>query len=167
MNRKYTDDKLWRFTWKGGKAETGYGRDSADAFTRLGYGNGAIAALDYFERVNEPTPVAPPVRDMRRWMAHFVTITKPDGTKLFTESEPHYIILDVGSHVWISSNYCCDGVDPEIVRVGDGRSNGYDTDGDCVHSVPAEWCTFYSEEQGHAMAQAKEDDAALMGYAVG
>lgn len=51
----------FRFHWRDGKTSDGDGKDVADAFTRLGYGAGAVAALDYHEelpvlRKTEPHP---------------------------------------------------------------------------------------------------------------
>ena len=57
MNKKYDGDLLFRFHWLSKKADgtphinEGYGRDVADAFSRLGFGGGAIRALDYYELV--------------------------------------------------------------------------------------------------------------------
>ncbi len=47
------DDKLFEFIWRDGKVDRGYGKDVADAFSRLGYGGGAISALDYHREVDE------------------------------------------------------------------------------------------------------------------
>jgi hypothetical protein len=54
--KRYDDDKLFRFHWRGTSrdVEDGYGRDVSDAFGRLGYGGGAMGALDYWEEVQEP-----------------------------------------------------------------------------------------------------------------
>lgn len=43
--------RQFRFHWLDGKTDEGYGQDAADAFTRLGYGAGAVAALDYHEEI--------------------------------------------------------------------------------------------------------------------
>lgn len=49
-------EKLYRFHWRSdSKPSEGRGHDAADAFTRLGYGAGAVAALDYYEVVDEVT----------------------------------------------------------------------------------------------------------------
>lgn len=42
----------YRFYWRDGKVEEGEGTTVADAFTRLGYGAGALSALDYYETVS-------------------------------------------------------------------------------------------------------------------
>jgi len=46
----------FEFHWIDGSKELGIGTDVADAFTRLGYGHGAIGALDYYEAECEPLP---------------------------------------------------------------------------------------------------------------
>lgn len=43
--------KRFKFYWLSGRIEEGEGTDVADAFTRLGYGAGAAAVLDYYEEV--------------------------------------------------------------------------------------------------------------------
>ena len=70
------------------------------------------------------------------------------------------IILHTGSHVWVSQSYCGEG-HPEVRRVGDSRDNGYDTHGCCILSVPAEWCTYGTDEDVEMaqMARDAEDDA--------
>lgn len=42
----------FRFHWRDGKTSEGDGETVEDAFTRLGYGAGAVAALDYHERMD-------------------------------------------------------------------------------------------------------------------
>ena len=46
----------FKFHWLDGSTEVGKGVDVADAFTHLGYGAGAIGALDYYEAECEPLP---------------------------------------------------------------------------------------------------------------
>lgn len=61
---QYPGDVLHRFHWLpegSGKTDEGYGRDVADAFSRLGYGGGAIRALDWWEVV--PADGAPTRHD--------------------------------------------------------------------------------------------------------
>ncbi len=50
-------EKTYRFYWRTGKPDDGKGNDPADALTKLGFGAGAIAALDYWELL--PDPVNP------------------------------------------------------------------------------------------------------------
>lgn len=45
--------KTFKFIWKDGKEETAQGINAADAFRRLGYGGGALAALDYWKELVE------------------------------------------------------------------------------------------------------------------
>ncbi len=42
-------EKTYRFHWRSGEPDDGSGSNPADALTRLGFGAGAIAALDYWE----------------------------------------------------------------------------------------------------------------------
>ena len=44
--------KTYRFHWRDGKTEDGHGESVDRAFSALGYGGGAIAALDYYETVD-------------------------------------------------------------------------------------------------------------------
>lgn len=39
----------YKFHWRGGDVSEGDGETVSEAFTRLGYGAGAVAALDYYE----------------------------------------------------------------------------------------------------------------------
>jgi hypothetical protein len=43
--------RKFRFYFLDGKVEEGEGETVADAFRRLGYGGGAINALDFYEEV--------------------------------------------------------------------------------------------------------------------
>jgi len=42
---------LYRFHWRGGPPSEGQGDSPADAMNKLGYGQGAVAALDYWEKI--------------------------------------------------------------------------------------------------------------------
>ncbi len=41
----------YRFHWRSGPPSEGQGYGPADAMTNLGYGQGAVAALDYWEQI--------------------------------------------------------------------------------------------------------------------
>lgn len=43
----------YRFYWLHGKVDQGYGRSVADAFSKLGFGGGAMRALDFYEELDE------------------------------------------------------------------------------------------------------------------
>jgi hypothetical protein len=43
--------KRYRFHWLTGDVDEGEGSSPEDAFTHLGYGAGALPALDYFEEI--------------------------------------------------------------------------------------------------------------------
>lgn len=49
----------FRLHWDADRSEVVEGDDIADAFTKAGYGAGAIAALDYYEPVEESVLVGP------------------------------------------------------------------------------------------------------------
>lgn len=59
--------QTYRFHWRDGKQQDGEGRSPADALSRLGYGNGALAALDYWETI---PPAASPLGDAREGTTH-------------------------------------------------------------------------------------------------
>jgi hypothetical protein len=46
----------YRLHWKDGKTEDGEGANEAEALSKLGYSSGAVAALDFWEPIEE-TPV--------------------------------------------------------------------------------------------------------------
>lgn len=48
----------FRFHWRDGTTEVGAGRDVAEAFAALGYGSGALGALDRFEGVSSDADAA-------------------------------------------------------------------------------------------------------------
>ena len=54
--KRYPGDRLYRFVWKRNISPPaeGYGRDVADAFSRLGYGGGAIHALESWKQIKAP-----------------------------------------------------------------------------------------------------------------
>lgn len=43
------EEKIYIFHWLDGTVNKGKGYSVSDAFMKLGYGRGAISALDYFE----------------------------------------------------------------------------------------------------------------------
>lgn len=59
---------------------------------------------------------------------------------------PMPILLVCGGRVWVSASYCHLS-HPEVVQVGDCRTNGYDDDGNCIVSIPAAWCTYYEDKE--------------------
>jgi len=47
--------KTWRFHWRDGSVNEGPGETVEEAFTALGFGAGAVGALDYHEEVVAPS----------------------------------------------------------------------------------------------------------------
>ena len=45
--------KKFKFYWLDGKIDIAEGLDVADAFSNLGYGAGALRALDYYKEIKE------------------------------------------------------------------------------------------------------------------
>lgn len=102
--------------------------------------------------------------DMHRVMASFVTV-KHRGKYLFHGPMP--IVLDTGNFVWINASYADENDKIGIKRVGDTRSSGYDINGGCILSVPAEWCTFHDDNEAHQIMQCIDDDDNLLAQAIG
>lgn len=72
-----------------------------------------------------------------------------------------YILLHTTNRVWVAQSYCGEG-HPDVKLVNDGTGEkGYDSHGCCILSVPAEWCTYATQEdaEAYAMAKAAEEDA--------
>jgi hypothetical protein len=101
----------------------------------------------------------------RMYEATCVMVRKPDGKWLFSEAGPMRIVLDTGKRVWIASSYYFDGCDPEGLRVRDPEGESVDYHGTMIHSVPADWCTFYTEEEAETIEFMMDADNKLLGYA--
>ena len=86
---------------------------------------------------------------VNRAEAEFVVITAPDDV---FEKGPHPILLDTGACVWVPGTKEV-LTNPDVVQVKDGGKS-FDAQGNTIVSVPAEWCTFISEEQAYVMAEA-------------
>ena len=80
-DRKYPDDRLFRFHFLDGSKNEGYGRDAEDAFGRMGFGAGAVRALDYYEAV-EAAPANPAVERLARRLAARTMGLSNDGENL-------------------------------------------------------------------------------------
>jgi hypothetical protein len=76
------------------------------------------------------------------------------------------IALHTGTHVWFPGSYMHVGQHADVRQVGDGRTKGYDDDGNCIISVPAEWCKFWTSEEADCIEQARDADARLLSYAL-
>jgi len=97
----------------------------------------------------------------------WVSIKHPTlGYSLF-EGGPRPIVLHTGPRVWVSGcafdPLAADGV----VQVGDGTSAAFDEDGNCVLSVPAEWCVYHTDEEAQGIEQCLDADERLLAYARG
>lgn len=45
--------RKWRFVWRDGSVNEGYGATVEEAFAALGFGAGAVPALDYYKEITE------------------------------------------------------------------------------------------------------------------
>lgn len=108
----------------------------------------------------------------------FITIKVPHGVKpLFTDTEaldadeilfgPHVITLFVRDRVWFIADYHFFGLYEELRIVTEKDNNGMGTHGECLFSVPALWCKFYSDEEAESIARCMDADASLLSYARG
>ena len=95
-----------------------------------------------------------------------VTINHPHGRVAQREGwdGTHEIVLHTGEFVWVAGNYA-HAPHPDIRQVGDTRNNGYDEDGNCVLSVPASWCKFYTPEEANCIEECIHADEQLLSYA--
>jgi hypothetical protein len=110
-----------------------------------------------------------PADAKRLYEAAFVSIRVPDpeggaGRELAFDGRLLEIALDAGPHVWVHASYA-DDMPPGAIQVGDGRSPGYSLDGARIISVPAEWCTFHTDEEATDIMKAQEADDRLLSYA--
>jgi hypothetical protein len=94
----------------------------------------------------------------------FVTVKHPTAKRGEGWDGPFDIILHTGERVWIHGSYSHE-LTPEILQVGDGTPHAYDRQGNCVFSVPAAWCKYYTGLEAEDIMQAMDDDDTLMGHA--
>jgi hypothetical protein len=74
------------------------------------------------------------------------------------------IVMVTGERVWFNGSYSNE-LFPGVVKVGDGLTNGFDPDGNCILSVPMEWCTFYTEKEALDIEACIDADRTLLSYA--
>lgn len=71
-----------------------------------------------------------------------------------------------GKHVWVAGCYAMKH-HPDIRQVGDSRDNAFDEDGNCILSVPADWCWFMDETEAECITHCIDADQRLLAYAYG
>ena len=76
----------------------------------------------------------------------------------------HEIILHTGDRVWVLGCYMHLG-HSDVIQVVDGQNKGFDEDGNCILSVPAAWCKYYSYKEAEDIEQCIYADAQLLSYA--
>lgn len=84
------------------------------------------------------------------------------------DGSPAGIVLHTGEHVWVGATYADKpGIlaDSPVRAVGDGRSAGFDQDGNCVLSVPVDRVKQYlTEEEAQQVAEAMCADRTAFGH---
>lgn len=112
-----------------------------------------------------PTGATETITDLKRLHeASYVMVKMPDGRQLSFDGRPMDIVLDIGTYVWVAASYA-DNLPEGAVQVGDGRSSGYTQDGNRIISVPADWCTFYTDAEAEGIHMAMDADEQLLSYA--
>jgi hypothetical protein len=81
------------------------------------------------------------------------------------DSGPREVVHDLGKRVWVWADYS-EHFPDSIVAVGDGRTNGYDTHGMRMISVPEYLCHFLSESEAEEIYRCREIDEAMLAAAV-
>ena len=99
---------------------------------------------------------------------NFVMVDLPSYVKIGLHTKetiqyPFQVVHDTGRKIWIAATYS-DEWPEEVLPVGDGSNKGYDTQGNCLVSVPVSWCTFYTHEDADNIAKCIDADHKLIGY---
>lgn len=77
---------------------------------------------------------------------------------------PQGILLHTDTRVWIAGSYCMIG-HSDVKQIGDGGV-GFDEDGNCILSVPVEWCSYMTVEEAEHEVQMMDIDSQLLSYAI-
>lgn len=102
------------------------------------------------------------------WQEHsHVTVKHPGGRIAQREGwgGTFEIVLHTGNRVWVGGSYAHDLADGQVIQVGDGTSKGFDENGYCILSVPAEWCEYFTAEEAESIERMIDADAELLSYA--
>ena len=93
----------------------------------------------------------------------YVMIKHP--TQGYLYHGPCNLLIHTGDYVWISACYAMEM--PEGVKqVTDGRTTGFDQQGNCIYSIPVEWVARYmDDEEMDQVIRAIDDDERLLRYA--
>jgi len=78
---------------------------------------------------------------------------------------PWELVLHVKERVWFAGTYMCTNEHPDMLQVGDGQTNGFGPNGECIMSVPAEWCEYFDEIEAQGIMQGHDADDQLLSYA--
>ena len=112
---------------------------------------------------NSANDYAPTSIERSTGLYSHVVVRTPDDGWLF-DGHPVLVVHDTSDRVWIGCSYA-DDLPSEVKPVGDTLNNGYDVVGNRIVSVPAEWCTFVSDEDAENIESCIDADDRLRGYA--
>ena len=80
---------------------------------------------------------------------------------------PTQIVHHTGKRVWINGSYSETDMHPLITMVHDGSGDPYDIHGNCILSVPREWCRYHDDKDAESIARCIAIDDDLLAYAKG
>jgi hypothetical protein len=108
-------------------------------------------------------PGAKMAKEYSRYDHTHVTVNHPTAKRGEGWDGAHGIILHTGTRVWVHASYAHERT-PEIKQVGDGENTGFDQDGNCILSVPASWCSYYTVEEAEQIERLIDADEELLSY---
>lgn len=95
----------------------------------------------------------------------FVMLEHPTAKRGEGWDQPFEIVLYSAGRVWVPGSYAHER-HHDMIQVGDGLSNGFDADGNCIYSVPVSWVTdWYTPAEAEAICMCMDEDEKLLSYA--
>lgn len=90
-------------------------------------------------------------------------------TNGFSFNYPSEIIHRTDNHIWVMASYADLPFGKEVYgcsQIGDGKSSGYDEDGNCVVAIHLDFVREYlTEEEANSIVECMEADDRLLSYA--
>lgn len=93
----------------------------------------------------------------RHYEATYARVTLPENVgPVDKEEREHYldaysmplsIVQDCGKRVWLRGDHHHLGLSTSQIAQVECKGDKFDRDGNCVISVPEEWCTFLTEDE--------------------
>lgn len=121
----------FRLHWRDGKTEDIQGENLTEAFTKAGYGAGAVAALDFCEPLTEDAPIEKPIEKS----AVVVIVTSKDCVGERDTLKALYYCSACGEKSILQhSNYCANcGAKIDWQLTAQLEIESPMCDGDCTH----------------------------------